>query len=91
MITEWHDRETEEWWWGGKSHPTQRFREHNEDDEKLDYSDVYETFGKHKRKAIILAAVLLLTACTTPNGLRTNQSARNQVEQAEAYKQSVAR
>lgn len=32
-------RETEEWWWGGKSHPTQRIIERNEDDERLDCSE----------------------------------------------------
>lgn len=31
----WEGRETAEWWWGGKTHPTQRFNEHDPEDDNF--------------------------------------------------------
>lgn len=35
-------RETEEWWWGGKSNQYQHIQEHNPDDEVVEFNEFNE-------------------------------------------------
>lgn len=35
-------RETEEWWWGGKSNQYQHIKEHNTDDEVVEFNELNE-------------------------------------------------
>ena len=35
-------RETEEWWWGGKSNKYQHIQEHNPDDEVVEFNEFNE-------------------------------------------------
>ena len=54
-------RETEEWWWGGKSNQYQHIKEHNTDDEVVckDYSSDYKTRLEAEEAAIIKSCELL--------------------------------